>query len=101
MILHQHDCEIYQVADLLKDMLKYEETIDDYDTRKHFGILVDDLIDCIEIINHDIQDARQEVYMYDSRCEELEYQLAEANDTIDELKTKLEAIHQAIESIND
>ena len=94
---HDWDCEIYQISDLLKDMMKYEENIDDYDTRKSFAILVDDLIDIIEIVNGEIQDARQEVYMYDSRCEELEYQLDDERATNEDLRDRLDNIRKAVE----
>ena len=96
-MMHKWDCEIYQVADLLKNMLKYEENIENYDDRKTFGVFVDDLIEIIEIINEDIQDARQEVCMYDSRCEELEYQLDDERATNEDLRDRLDSIRKAVE----
>ena len=50
---HNHDCEIYQLADLLKAVMRYEEDLD-YDTRKQFGVFVDDLIDCIANVNEEL-----------------------------------------------
>ena len=101
---HKYDCEIWQAADLLKDIHKWDEMLKEQnrDTWKEFGWdIVQPMEELVEVIDdhmmHLIDDAR----MYANQCECLEDELYYARAEIDELKAKLEAIHQAIESIND
>ena len=61
---HNYDCEVYELADLLKDMMKHEEEIENYDLRKQFAIFVDDLIAGIESTNDTIQDLETEARSY-------------------------------------
>ena len=82
---HNHDCEIYQLADLLKAMMRYEEDLD-YDTRKQFGVFVDDLIDCIANVNEEVEGLRSECHEYYSRCEALEDEHYGDSEIIDDLR---------------
>ena len=98
---HQYDCEIYQLADLLKDMLLYEEEIDrGSDLGKHLGLWIDNLIDSIRDVNRNIEDLTQEAQEAVFRCETIEDELQYANDDIDDLRdSHRRLINQMDESI--
>ena len=89
MQLHEWDCEVYQLADTLKDFLKYEETIDDYDTRKHVGILIDSLIDSIKEVNETIGELTHEARTALNTVECLEDELYSERQIMDELRDAL------------
>lgn len=100
LMRHEYDCEVYPLADLLKDMLRYEEDIDDYDSRKRFSVLVDDLIDCVKEVNSHIGDLTQEAQNAVFQCEVLEDDLYAEREIIDDLRdTHRQLINQMDESI--
>ena len=54
---HRYDCEIWQLADLLKDMMLFEETIEHgSDLDKHIRVFIDDLIECLVTVNEKVGD---------------------------------------------
>ena len=96
-MLHKYDCEVYTLADVLQDFLKYEETIDDYDTRKHFGILVDDLIAAVADVNDRVTDAEEESRAAMYYQEEYLSQLEDAQDIIKELQDEIQSVNEDAE----
>ena len=95
---HNYDCEVYELADLLKDMMKHEEEIENYDLRKQFAIFVDDLIAGIESTNDTIRDLETEARSYAYRCEALEDELYYERDLVNELREKIADIDEAIKN---
>ena len=105
-MLHRHEwvCEVWQLTDLLKDMMLHEETIDDYDTRRRFAVFVDDLIDCVVSVNEKVGDLEEEasmcrMYMDDevSTSESLRDELDYANQTIDDLRDTFRRIKNTVD----
>ena len=100
-MLHNHDCKVFQLEDLLKDMLRHEENIENYDARKEFGVMVDTLIECIGCVNDEIErhedEARYCRDMYDSE-EDRNYYLNEQNE---DLKEKIKAFEEAYKGMID
>ena len=94
---HNYDCEVYTLADVLNDLLRYEETIDDYDTRKHVAILLDDLIAAVADVNATIGDLTEEARTQAWEAERLEDELYYANETIDDLRDKFRRIKNAVD----
>ena len=100
---HEWDCEIWQLTDLLKDMMKYEEGLD-YDTQQVFRVFVDDLIEGMKTVNEKIGDLEEEasmtrMYMDDevSAAESLRDELDYANQTIDDLRDKFRRIKNTVD----
>ena len=86
---HNYDCEVYTLADVLNDLLRYEETIDDYDTRKHVAILLDDLIAAVADVNATIGDLTEEARTQAWEAERLQDELYYANSELDDLREEI------------
>ena len=94
---HNYDCEVYTLADVLNDLLRYEETIDDYDTRKHVAILLDDLIAAVADVNATIGDLTEEARTQAWEAERLQDELHYANETIDDLRDTFRRIKNTVD----
>ena len=101
---HEWTCEIWQLTDLLKNMMLHEEEIKDYDTRKRFAVFVDDLVDCVIAVNEKVGDLEEEasmhrMYMDDeiSTAESLRDELDYANQTIDDLRDTFRRIKNTVD----
>ena len=87
---HEWDCEIYQLADLIKSMLKHEENIENYDDKKEFGQFVDDLIDGVKEVNETIDELKTECLIHMDRIEQLEDALYSDRELLDDAREELQ-----------
>ena len=97
MVIHKYDCEVYTLADALNALLMYEETIEDYDTKKHVSILLDDLIDAVADVNHTVGDLTEEARTQSWEAERLQDELHYANETIDDLRDTFRRIKNTVD----
>ena len=96
---HNYDCEIWQAADLLKDIHKWEEKLrgQNRDTWKEFGWdVVDPMEELVEIIDEHILELTDEARIYANQVECLEDELYYARNEIDDLKEKIRTIANAV-----
>ena len=59
---HKYDCEIWQAADILKELHKWEDMLQetDRDAWKDFQHIVNDFEELLEIIDHRLEEAYDE-----------------------------------------
>ena len=100
MVIHNYDCEVYTLADVLNDMIRFEEkleTIASHETAREFQLLVDDLIAAVADVNAAVGDLSEEARTQMWEAERLQDELHCANETIDDLRDTFRRIKNTVD----
>ena len=97
---HKYDCEIWQAADILKELHKWEDMLQetDRDAWKDFQHIVNDFEDLLEIIDHRLEEAYDEYRFARDQLETEEDLRYAAEEREEELRGTLQNLRDAVKS---